>query len=222
MSRNGDFCHQSFLTIERENLIMEHLLKVEYTLHIITREDVGVDEPRIEIAFLRIINNRADVALRDSGMLATVFPNSFGITSGASEIRNKFLQVSYDPQRDGNYIGIVVRAIEEDHSSETTRSANRDSFTSAIQNAAQQALDAGHTPTVDEIWSAGHATQLLDTDFVDDDDRIGVSARVYPAAGEIISKNDGSFSEDLELRFTEEGGHYLLTGKLIAIPNPLI
>ena len=200
---------------------MYHLLRLEFTLKIITQEDVIGDEPKIEVAFLRIINNRASVQIRDSGVLAEDFPNPLGVASGSNELRNKVVETSYDPDTDGTYIGIVVRAIEEDSSSGETRRANQESFAARIEDAAQQAIDSGHTPTVDEIWVAGNSVTLLDSDLVDDDDRIGVSARVYKDAGKTIADNDGSFNEDLELRFREEGAHYLLTGQLRAIPNPI-
>ncbi|HEA23423.1 hypothetical protein LCGC14_0670960 [marine sediment metagenome] len=79
--------------------------------------------------------------------------------------------------RSNPYFGYVIRAIELDNSSQ--RQADLERYIESIRQTAQLVVDGGGLPTVDAIWLGGNAPGLNDDIFKDDDDKIGVSARVY-------------------------------------------
>ncbi len=88
------------------------------------------------------------------------------------------------------YFAMVVRAIECDNSSDAMRTADRADFLNAIVSEAQAEMDLapGSLPLVGTLWSVGNALELRDRRWRDDDDMIGVSARVYPNLGRIFSE----------------------------------
>jgi hypothetical protein len=113
------------------------------------------------------------------------------------------------------------------------RNEDNNDFYEAIKVAAQLTIESGGVPTVDILWNAGNSTRLRDNRG-DDDDRIGVSARVFsdygteissllvtepdlPLGGVPIPGTEKAFP----MVFQEEGAVYELGGELrMVTDNP--
>ena len=97
------------------------------------------------------------------------------------------------PDEQKPYLGIVVRAIEYDNSSDKNRVSDTDNFKNAIQDGVQSIVNEGRTPTSEELLSFATSVGLKDRRWRDDDDLIGVQATSYPSFGAIV---DAEFHRD--------------------------
>ena len=185
------------------------------------------DEASLQFVFVTIIDGTVNVHGHSTGNLFPSLPFGEGGVGWPGGIPFGTVRSGANiPSARNPYLGFVARAVEQDNSSTSMRNDDNNDFYDAIELAAQQNIDSGGIPTVDVLWSAGNAVALSDN-FGDDDDRIGVSARVFPnygvevasevaresdwpAGGAIIPGTERTF----ELVFQEEGAVYQFNGEL--------
>lgn len=142
-------------------------------------ESGAKDEPSLQFALVTAFSGTARVHRYTTGNL---FPHNPGLGPGdprtpikSGDVSSKNVPTERDP-----FFGIVVRAVEQDRSQ--NREDDNDRFYDAIMTAAQARFDVGQSPSVTDLWQAGNSVALENT-WRDDDDLLGVSARVYPFYG---------------------------------------
>lgn len=138
------------------------------------------------------------------------------------------------PTINNPFFGIVVRAIEEDNSSDKNRKADENDFYDAVDSIARERFRAGTQPTATDLWLAGNSLDLRDRVWRDDDDKVGVSARVYPffavdswpslLANEGPTRGGGQAIEGTGLGFnfaftSRSDTHYTLDGNIRYVTN---
>lgn len=116
------------------------------------------------------------------------------------------------------YFAYVIRAIECDNSNKRGEDLSR--FVNSIEQAAQASVTLGNLPDVNTIWVAGNEPKLNDRRWRDDDDIIGVSARVYSDYGTKLAEPNATInspvsgsvipggSEQTELLFNRDGASW--------------
>lgn len=172
------------------------------------RENERDDETGLHFAIVTVIDGQARVHGHSTGDLSQVevpereaFEMSEWIIPPGfwGRIRSQ----RNVPDGSNPFIGLVVRAVEYDNSSSAERTSDYERFVEDIRVATQQVVDSGELPTAEKLWSAGHAHGLTDN-FGDDDDRLGVSARVDHDWGTRLT---GAIeTEDSQPRGTPLGG----------------
>jgi hypothetical protein len=154
------------------------------------------DEGEFQIAAVTAPGGRVEVEIHQVPLSQVPRPTTSSLfaTTDRAELNLPVATVSDDEP----YFAYAVRAIEFDSSNDDMRRGDRERLAESIRDAAQLVFDGGGRPTVNTIWLAGNDPQLADRAsrglvgiftpwwWRDDDDLIGVSARVYPDLGTIL------------------------------------
>ena len=187
---------------------MADFIRVDYDLTVHRAEDRSGDEPRLQFAFIDHGPDGVDATIVDTGRLADNFPARRGFAAGTITLADKHVFVPFDPTPERPFMGLAVRALEEDNSSDTLKSL--------LEEGLAPIFAAGRTPTAGEIWAIANGAPVHDN-FGDDDDKIGVSARVYPNIGvELAAAANGvPFTELDTLSFVEDGAHWDVKFQLV-------
>ncbi|MEM6386618.1 MAG: hypothetical protein AAF718_10315 [Pseudomonadota bacterium] len=195
---------------------------LNWNLTLLKEEDRNGDDPRLQFAFLTTrhnrpitIGHRTELLLNQSGI--AVFNG--GVTApGGGEAPLAFSgsqTLPLPPTADAPYLGFAVRAIEEDNSDDDDRRLDFAGFVQSVQDIADET--PGGTPDVDALWLAANAQGIRNEPFQDDDDKIGVSARVYPDFGARAARAADGLSpgalidgvtELTSLTFQEQDAHW--------------
>ncbi len=151
------------------------------------RQQESSDEGRLQIAGITIVDDEVIVNPITIDLKQQVpfdyldsWPNHLGTA------RNPVQIGAIDS--DNPYFAFVIRAIECDNSND--REGDLQRFVESIRQAAQIVVDEGRQPGVNTIWLGGNAAGLNDRVWRDDDDNIGVSARVYPNYGTLLARRN--------------------------------
>lgn len=208
-------------------------LQIDWTLGLPDPEEArrggnpSNDEPRLQFALVTAF----DGAVRMHGFsTGNLYPSPSPGTGVIVDPTPDGIVSSKNVPTDNNpFLGLVVRAVEEDSSNHRDRDDN--DFFTAITNAAQDTFNAGGIPTATVLWRAGNDTDLRDQ-IGDDDDNLGVSARAYPDFGDKLAPHlasEGSLPtggaiisviETFEFRFVRRRNtEYVLTGTVQAVTN---
>ncbi len=158
-----------------------------YFGHQIEREQESADEGELQIAGVTITGNVVAVnvitvslkQLRPVDAIGS-WPNHLGTARNPVQIAS----ISHE----NPYFAYVIRAIERDNSNDRPGDIAR--FAESIRQSAQVVVDGGGVPTTDAIWLGGNAPKLADRKWRDDDDKIGVSARVYVDYGILLAQRN--------------------------------
>jgi len=214
------------------DVLMNLVLRIE------RHEDNNRDEGEFQIAAVRVVDDRVSVDLHRIPLQTVPRPDTAELF-GPTDRPGLELHVA-TITTDAPYFAYAIRAVEHDNSSDGMRQADRDDFVSNIRAEAQRVVDGGGRPTVDTIWLAGHEPELRDRRILpgalglltpwwarDDDDRIGVSARVYPDLGTILAVRNpvidpprpGSIipgsAQWTELLFGEDGARWRMAASVL-------
>ena len=164
---------------------------MNWRLTILEHEDRNKDDPRLQFAFLTsrdgtpiTLGQRTDLLFSRSGVDFFNPEGELSEPGGGAPPPLAFTgsqSLPLPPTADSPYLAFAVRAIDEDNSSSSDRDRDFARFVQVVQNAADNT--PGGTPDVDTLWRAANAPGIRNRAFKDDDDKIGVSARVYPDYG---------------------------------------
>ena len=124
--------------------------------------------------FVTADDGRANIDIVDTGRLGN------GVRSG--QRRRGHVSSNNVPSRENPFLGVIVRALEDDRSRSSDRNRDRDRLESAVRERAQELLRTNRLNS-DELWLSANNAPLVDRVFRDDDDKIGVSIRRYPDFG---------------------------------------
>lgn len=195
---------------------MADFIRVDYDLTVHRAEDRSGDEPRLQFAFIENGPDGVDATIVDTGRLANNFPARRAFAAGTITLSDKHVFVPFDPTPDHPFMGMAVRALEEDNSSNSDRAADADALETLLEEGLAPIFAAGGTPSAEEIWAIANSAPVHDN-FGDDDDRIGVSARVYPNIGvDLAGAPDGEpFIGVDTLSFVEDGAHWDLSFQFV-------
>ena len=201
-------------------------LKVNYSLEIIETEERRGDEPRVQFAFITRLHDRTHVDIHSGRQLA----NNFKGAPGSRERRTLTDLVdmtSVIPTREEPFFGIVARAFDNDKSYWDDRNTDTLVLKHRLEFFLYNEFRDGRTPAGHEVWPIANAAPIKNPRglIADKDDKIGVSARVFPDLGEKLANArtvaefnahvDDRYPLNFEFRF-KTGAHYLLRGTLSA------
>lgn len=205
-------------------------IQLHWTLDLYIHEDRNGDEPILQFAYLThndgapvVLGSRTEVLRSSTGLAA--FQGRISDPGGDDgPLRLEGMQtLPMTPTRDDAYLGIAVRAVEADNSSGSNRNADYDDFLDSIQTAADATSDG--KPDMATFWTSANAPRLRDRTWKDDDDKLGVSARIYPNYGERIARASSAYrdGEEIEevretmgLTFQEDDAHWRMNATLRA------
>tara|TARA_R110002167_G_C12662194_1_gene650029 strand:- start:516 stop:1217 length:702 start_codon:yes stop_codon:yes gene_type:complete len=166
-------------------------IKVSWQLRIFDPEEglpnsePRVDEPSLQFALVTIFNRIVRLHGYTTGNVLPRFESpgfdssarvSNRVTVAAGSISSKNV-----PTFDNPYFGFVVRAVEQDRSNNRVKDNN--DFYEAVRVEAQRLFDIGEIPTEELLETAANSVTLRDRLWRDDDDFLGVNARVFPNLG---------------------------------------
>lgn len=172
------------------DVIMNLVVRVE------ANNEPSGDEGEFQVAAITAPRGRVEVEIHQVQLSRVPRPTTSNLfaTTDRAELDLHVASVTDDDP----YFAYAIRAVEFDSSTEAMRRGDRDRLAASIRTAAQLVFDGGGRPTVDTIWLAGNDPELADRNaggligvltpwwWRDDDDLIGVSARVYPDLGTIL------------------------------------
>lgn len=189
-------------------------LTLTYQLTVHRTEDRSGDEPRLEFAFVAG-RDRAEVTVVDTGRLASGFPARRAFAAGTNTL-NRAVHVPFEPNVDEPFLGFAVRALEEDNSRNSDRRRDRRALAQLLEDGLDPIFRRGATPTATDIFVIANGAPVTDN-FGDDDDKIGVSARVFPTIGnDLDGRAAGSTVGQSTLRFVEDGADWEMDFQLLA------
>jgi hypothetical protein len=191
-------------------------ISIVYDLEVNIAEDRGGDEPRLQFLFVTADGGRAAVDIVDTGRLG----NSIG---SGQRLRGQVSSGNV-PSRENPFLGVIVRALEDDSSRSSDRNRDRDRLELAVREKAQELLQTNRLNS-DELWVSANNAPLVDRIFRDEDDKIGVSLRRYLNFGIELAdavRNDNGpitgtirgFAKEFLLRFIEDEANYVLRGRI--------
>ena len=172
----------------------------DVTMNLVVRVEAenerGGDEGEFQIAAVTAPGGRVEVDIHQVPLSQVPRPTTSNLfaTTDRAELNLSVARITDDDP----YFAYAIRAVEFDQSTEDMRRGDRNRLAASIRTAAQLVFDGGGSPTVDTIWLAGNDPRLADRrstgvigllrpwQWRDDDDLIGVSARVYPDLGIIL------------------------------------
>jgi hypothetical protein len=205
------------------NLLNNHLnyktmfeLEMSFTRSL-ERQQESSDEGVLQIVGITIVGNEVnvnpvsiDLKQQEPINILDSWPNHHGTNRNPVRIGTI--------SADNPYFAYVIRAIECDNSNKREEDLSR--FVNSIEEAAQASVTLGNLPGVNTIWVAGNEPKLNDRKWRDDDDIIGVSARVYPDYGTKLAEPNATInppvsgsvipggSEQTELLFNRDGASW--------------
>jgi len=185
---------------------MMDALQITYALRVEDTEDFWGDEPRLEFIFVTTHQNRVQTYVQDSGQLASNFNGGF-FASGTKTITGLEVVSPLLPYAGSTFFGFGVRAVENDNTSFADRRQARRDLARGVEDALRPVVDAGGVPNVGQLWSGINAAPMPTAG--DEDDRIGVSARVYPDLfSQFGNDPDGTHLMSDAFAFSEDGAHW--------------
>lgn len=201
-------------------------VQIRWDLTINQNQEGSGDDPRLQFAYVTMSGDTPVVLGQQTDLLLNRPPRfGVGVIEGPVTLSGaQTLPVA--PTRSDPYLAIAVRAIDEDGSRDSDRTRNFERFIESIQNAATEASPS--TLDVDALWLAANAPGLKNRAFRDDDDKIGVSARVHPEFGQLAAAAldgmpEGTVADDFipqtTLTFQGDGAHWDLVMRLAAIED---
>lgn len=187
-------------------------LTLRYQLTVHRTEDRRGDEPRLQFAFVAGRDN-AEVTIVDTGRLASNFPGRRIAAAGTTTL-NRAVHVPFDPTDEEPFLGFAVRALEEDNSRSIDRRRDRRALEQQLEDGLDPIFARGATPTATDIFIIANNAPVTDNRG-DDDDKIGVSARVFPTIG--VGLDDQAAGITLAtstLRFVEDDADWEMNFQL--------
>lgn len=206
-------------------------LQLGWQMSILKGEERGEDEASLQFAFVTVFDGVVRV---DGHTTGNLFPRrGFGVGGigwpggmPAGTFRSRNVPTERNP-----FLGFAARAVEQDNSGSSQRRADNERFYENIRVAAQDNIRTGGIPDATTLWRAGNASKITDN-VGDDDNKIGVSARVFPNYGTevwpaITRESDwrgggtvlpGTIRE-FHLTFQERGARYEFDGAIRIVTN---
>lgn len=208
-------------------------LQLGWHLTIAEGEERSEDEASLQLVFVTIFDGVVRVDSHTTGNLfpaAGIGVGTIGWPGGVpfGTFRSRNVPTVRNP-----FLGFVARAIEQDNSGDSQREEDNQRFYDSIRIAAQDSVRAGSAPDATILWRAGNSSEVRDN-FGDDDDKVGVSARVFPNYGVDVSsaireadadttRPSGSVLpetvEEFHLTFQERGARYEFDGSIRCVTN---
>lgn len=186
-------------------------ITITYELDIIKSEDRRGDEPQLQVAFVSTVDRALNVQMFSSSALDCDLKQG---TLRGIIFSDKI------PNTEEPFLGIAIRAMDQDKSSKSDRKNDFEALEDSIRNTMFPIFRDELIPTPEQLWEAANAAKIKEVSGIrrDKDDRIGVSARTFPELGLLL--DDLPCAEDLNesftLRFMDNGCHYLMQCKLSA------
>ncbi len=166
---------------------MPDLFWIEYELIIEDRQEFSGDDPRLEFFFVNIVNGTARATVVDTGIVEV---NAPGVNdpSGRAIIRDLQAHPPIAPTAQDPYLGFAARAWEYDDTSSAERNRSQDATLARLEETFNEILGAGNRPGVNDLWLTVNTAPGVSR-AGDEDELIGVSARVYPIFGTEVTRN---------------------------------
>jgi hypothetical protein len=169
-------------------------IQLSWQLTITDSEDRNCDDPVLQFVFLTMrsgtpiaMGQRTEQLASSTGPAA--FRGRIGEPGGGAIPPPAYAGVQVIPLPPTNadpYFAFAVRGIDQDNSKGSDRDGDFGSLVNSVQNAANGVV--GGQLSMDDLWTAANAPGLRDRRFKDDDDKIGVSGRVYSDYGRRIAR----------------------------------
>lgn len=171
--------------------------KVNFTtlVTITETEERNHDEPRMDVVFVHGVGSACVTELA-SAVLIDDTADGFVVTgSGTISPPGGFrppsqrinVAADLDPGRQQPYVAVVVRAVEQDHSSVQQRRADRDGLRNRIQRSVRAQVDTSPDAVTRTLMRVARAAPLSD-DAGDDDDFIDVAVFEIADYGNTVSR----------------------------------
>ncbi|MGB0903127.1 hypothetical protein [Halocynthiibacter sp.] len=188
-------------------------LQVQYSLRVFDTEDWRGDEPRLEFVFVTGHQRRTQVYVQDGGQLANNYAGGIW-ARGSSTIEELEAVTPIVPYSGSPFFGFGVRAMENDATSPADRRQARRTMMNDVEASLDPIFRSGGTPGTSNLWLAMNGARLPQSG--DEDDKIGVSARVYPDLySRFRGNSDGTTLVTDEFRFRGDGAHWLMNWRLV-------
>ncbi|WP_271271100.1 hypothetical protein [Aliamphritea hakodatensis] len=167
-------------------------LYISGTLDVLDTQERSGDD--VTLTFYIITQNRHGAEVRTftpghyrSFTLIDFVPESLGANLSAGDTAGLTLTFSEELlSEEYPFLGLAVVAIERDKSSGRDRRSARRATEQRLEERLDTVFNRGEMPTADDLWTITNEYRVRDRPFRDDDDVIGVSARIYPDIGSAL------------------------------------